>query len=101
MIEIAEFFKQFGPTGLTIIMMGGGLVYLTKWLRDRQEKSDAQHDLARREFIATLKEQQTEHRAIIREVVAEFKMMHSEHGEKIDELAVRIDRIDDHVRGKM
>jgi hypothetical protein len=32
--------------------------------------------------------------------VTEFKAMHYEHGERIDQLAIRIDRIDDHVRGK-
>jgi hypothetical protein len=101
MVEIAEFFKQFGPMGLAVILMGSGLVYLLKWLRDMQEKSTTQHDLARREFMTALKEQQAEHRGIVREVVTEFKTMHNEHGERIDQLAVRIDRIDDHVRGKM
>jgi hypothetical protein len=50
--------------------------------------------------MTALKEQQTEHRGIVREVVTEFKAMHYEHGERIDQLAIRIDRIDDHVRGK-
>jgi hypothetical protein len=94
MVEIAEFFRQFGPMGLAVVLMGSGLVYLLKWLRDMQEKSTVQHDLARREFMTALKEQQTEHRGIVREVVTEFKAMHYEHGERIDQLAVRIDQLD-------
>jgi hypothetical protein len=100
MTEIAELFRQFGPTGLTIILMGGGLVYLTKWLRTMQEQSAIQHDKVRGEFTAALKDQQADHRASLREVVCEFKVMHGEHGEKIDRLTERIDKIDDHVRGK-
>lgn len=58
---LVPIFEKFGPTGLTIIMMGGGLVYLTRWLREMQSTSQAQHDKVRAEFAETLKEKRADY----------------------------------------
>jgi hypothetical protein len=100
MVEIAELFSKFGPAGLTIIMMGGGLVYLTKWLREMQEQSAHQHDKSRTEFMLALTEQRRESTASLREIVADFKGMHDDMGERIDHLGEQFDRLKEQLRGK-
>lgn len=72
METLVPVFEKFGPTGLTIIMMGGGLVYLTKWLRDMQETSQQEHDKVRREFAETLKEKRADYMAAMQQERADF-----------------------------
>jgi hypothetical protein len=100
MTEIAELFRQFGPAGLTIILMGGGLVYLTKWLRTMQEQSAVQHDKVRTEFMAELRAQRQEFSGSLREVVGQFKGMHDDMGERIDHLGNQFDRLKEEIRGR-
>lgn len=52
--------EKFGPTGLTIIMMGGGLVYLTRWLREMQAKIEERDTATRKEFGEMLKEKRVD-----------------------------------------
>jgi hypothetical protein len=100
MTDITEIFRQFGPTGLTIILMGGGLVYLMKWLREMQEQSSSQHDKVRTEFMAELRAQRQEFSGSLREVVGQFKGMHDDMGERIDHLGEQFDRLKEQLRGK-
>jgi F0F1-type ATP synthase membrane subunit b/b' len=65
-------FEKFGPTGLTIIMMGGGLVYLTRWLREMQTASQEQHDKVRKEFADVLREKRTDYTTALQLERADF-----------------------------
>jgi hypothetical protein len=98
MAEIAEMFKQFGPMGLAVILMGAWSVYSARWLREMQDKSAVQHDKVRSEFTVALREQRLEHTASLREVVAEFKLIHGDMGDRIDHLSNRVDNLDDRLR---
>lgn len=64
--------EKFGPTGLTIIMMGGGLVYLTRWLREMQANSQEQHDRVRKEFTDVLKEKRNDYQAALQQERADY-----------------------------
>lgn len=88
---IAEALNKFGPTGLTIIMMGGGLVYITRWVRDLQDKWIAQHD----SFTKSLDTQREASHEALKEVVGEFKDMHTELS---NSLGTRIDKLTDEVK---
>lgn len=90
---LVEILRQFGPTGLTIIMMGGGLVYLTRWLRTMADKHDERYDKSQERFIVALNQQRQEFKASLQEVVTEFKGMHEELGEKVDRLSQRVDAL--------
>lgn len=69
---LAPMFEKFGPTGLTIIMMGGGLIYLTRWLRDMQTSSQEQHAIIRREFAEALKEKRNDYMAAMNQERADY-----------------------------
>jgi len=98
MPEISDVLKQFGPTGLTIVMMGYGLIYLTKWLREMQDQSGQQHDKVRAEFTQTLKDYRDEHTTALKDIVTEFKSMHTELGGKVDQLSNRVDNLGNALR---
>jgi hypothetical protein len=97
---LTEMLKQYGPMGVAVLLMGLGLIYQTRWLRDMQDKAAVQQDKARAEFTQALKDQREEHTASLREVVNEFKEMHKDLGEKVDGMRRRLDDIDEHIRGK-
>lgn len=91
---MVEVLRQFGPTGLTIIMMGGGLVYLTKWLRHMAEKNDERYERMQEKFLTSLDTLRKENHLAMSQVVEEFKNMHEnlrdDLGGKMDKLAERV-----------
>ena len=89
MNDLSQLFEKFGPTGMTIIMMGAGLVYITRWVRELQDKWIGQHET----FTKALDAQREAHHESLKEVVVEFKQMHAELGAKVDKLADRIDSL--------
>jgi hypothetical protein len=98
--SLSELLKMYGPMGVAVLLMGLGLIYQTRWLRDMQDKSTLQQDKTRAEFTQALKDQRKEHTDSLREIVAEFKVMHHDLGLKVDEMRERLDELDDHIRGK-
>lgn len=92
---LAPIFEKFGPTGLTIIMMGGGLVYLTRWLRQMSDADSERYDRLQERFLESLDKQRQENHASLSQVVAEFKSMHSELGERVDNLSDKVDALRD------
>lgn len=83
--------EKFGPTGLTIIMMAGGLL----WLQRMNTRSEERHDRTQDRFLTALDSQRKENHQALQEVVQEFKGMHGnlrdELKESIEELASKVD----------
>lgn len=90
---LAPMLEKFGPTGLTIIMMGGGLVYLTTWLRQMADKNDERHDKTQEKFLNALDMQRKDTTLALKDVVEEFKSMHEVLGNKVDELTNKVDQL--------
>jgi len=93
---LAPMLEKFGPTGLTIIMMGGGLVYLTRWLRDMQDSSQLQHAAIRQEFINTVKEKREDYRTSMMQERADFiqemEQQRASHEKNLDAIVVRFEK---------
>ena len=93
---LAPMLEKFGPTGLTIIMMGGGLVYLTRWLRDMQDSSQLQHAAIRQEFINTLKEKREDYRTSMMQertdLIQEMERQRASHEKNLDAIVVRFEK---------
>ena len=93
-----EMLKQFGPYGVCLFIMGCGLVYLMRWLREDRKANDLSQSGIRTEFLSALKDQRIEHRASLKEVTTDFRDAINEHGKRIDMLSTKIDGIDEHVQ---
>lgn len=99
MDAIVPVLKEFGPMGVAVVLMGAGLVYLTRWLREDRKSTDTANGEMRKEFLTALKDQRTETASTLREVTSEFKDALKDHGDRIDHLSGRVDMLDGHVRG--
>lgn len=53
--------EKFGPTGVTIVVLGGGVIWFARWLREMQADSRAQHDKERKEFAEILREKRADY----------------------------------------
>jgi len=73
---VVDVFKQFGPVGLTVVLLGFWSMYSVKWIRDLQDR-----------FILAIDTQRKENHEALKQVVTEFKNMHGELGDKVDRLA--------------
>lgn len=96
--SFSEMLKAFGPYGICLFLMGSGLVYLMRWLREDRRATDTAHANIRTEFLAALKDQRVEHRASLKEVTNDFRDAINDHGKRIDQLSAKIDGIDEHVQ---
>ena len=98
MTEVAELFRQFGPMGLALVLMGAGLVYLLKWLREEQTRSETERTSAHDKFSKQIEEQGARHERIIGVTVDKFDRSLERHGQRIDVLSDRVDKLDDRIR---
>ncbi len=95
---LSEVLKQSGPWGLCMLLMGSGLIYLTRWLREERKQTDIAHEAIRAQFLAAIKDQRTEHTQSLREVTSDFKDSLAEQGKRIDGLAQKVEGLDEHVQ---
>lgn len=96
--SFTEMLKQFGPYGVSLFLMGSGLVYLMRWLREERKQSDATHEGIRNTFLGQLKDQRIEYTDSLKQVTADFKGAMTEQGKRIDNIAVKVDQIDEHIQ---
>lgn len=96
--SFSEMLKQFGPYGICLFLMGSGLVYLMRWLREERKQSDLTHEGIRNTFLVQLKDQRTEYTESLKEVTVDFKEAMNEQGKRIDNIATKVDQIDDHIQ---
>lgn len=91
--------REFGPLGLSLILMGTGLVYLLRWLRSEQERAEKERKESHDKFTVTLEKQSERAERIMDNTVSKFTTALDRQVERIDVLSDRVDRLDDHVRG--
>ena len=100
-VSFSEMLKQFGPYGICLFLMGSGLVYLMRWLREERKQTDITHEGIRNQFLTALKDQRTENLAAIKDQREEHSQSLKEVNEthkRIDTLSASVDRIDSHVQ---
>lgn len=109
--SFSEMLKQFGPYGICLFLMGSGLVYFTRWLREEQNRAMTERKETHGEFLSELEKKGERHERIMTQTVDKFTAALKEHstvingslerhGNKIEELADRVDKLDDHVRNR-
>lgn len=79
-MDWVEVVSKLGNSGAFIVALILGIIYVTKWLRDTQDK-----------FLAALESNRKENAATQKELIQEFKAMHAELGEKVDVLASKVE----------
>lgn len=97
-VSFTEMLKQFGPYGICLFLMGSNLVYLMRWLREERKQSDLTHEGIRSQFLVQLKDQRAEYTDSLKEVTVDFKEAMNEQGKRIDNIATKVDQIDEHIQ---
>lgn len=90
---LADLFKQYGPMGLSMLLMGAGLVYLLRWLRSEQDRSEAERKEAHEKFALSLEKLGARHETVTQNMVVQITTALEKHGD-------RIDKLEDRMRGK-
>lgn len=90
---LSELLKQYGPLGFSLILMALGLVYLLRWLRNEQDRAEAERKEAHDKFANSLEKQGQRHEVIIKDTVSQFT-------QALDKQGQRIDKLEDRMRGK-
>lgn len=97
-VSFTEMLKQFGPYGICLFLMGSGLVYLMRWLREDRKQTDITHEGIRVQFLGQLKDQRGEYTASLKQVTTDFKEAMKEQSTRIDGLSDKVEKLDDHVQ---
>lgn len=92
---LAPMLEKFGPTGLTIIMMGGGLVYLTRWLRDMQDSMMQE----RADFIQEMEQQRASHEKNLDAIVVRFEKALHEIAQDLNGVKSEVGKLTDKISG--
>jgi len=110
-VSFTEMLKQFGPYGICLFLMGSGLVYFTRWLREEQTRAMNERKETHNEFLNEREKKGARHERIMVYTVDKFTIALKEHstvingslekhGNKIEELVDRVDKLDDHMRNR-
>lgn len=106
---LAGLWEKYGPLGMCLILMGAGLVYSLKWLRGEQEKNreERKEELQRAaqerkeahdKFSSQLDAIGSRYERMMNTAVDKFDKSLEKQGVRIDALADRVDKLDDHLR---
>lgn len=97
-VSFTEMLKQFGPYGICLFLMGSGLIYLTRWLREERKATDVMHEGIRSQFLSQLNDQRSDYTSSLKQVTTDFRDAMKEQNIRIDGLSSEVKTLDGHVQ---